>query len=65
MTIQAEFAPKSVSKRSEMTDEYYEHLVNLMGMQADSEIAGAYGYVPWIAKAPSIQETYTVSQIVK
>ncbi|MBI4347906.1 MAG: phenylacetate-CoA oxygenase subunit PaaI [Elusimicrobia bacterium] len=65
MTIQAEFAPKSVSKRSEMTDEYYEHLTNLMGMQADSELAGAYGYVPWIAKAPSIQETYTVSQIVK
>jgi len=34
-------------------------------MQADSELAGAYGYVPWIAKAPNIQETLMVSQIVK
>ncbi len=51
--------------KDEMTPEYREHLVNLMMMQADSELAGAFGYVPWIAKAPSIQETYTVSQIVK
>ncbi|MBI4064035.1 MAG: phenylacetate-CoA oxygenase subunit PaaI [Elusimicrobia bacterium] len=49
----------------EMSQEYKEHLVHLMTMQADSELAGAYGYVPWIMKSPSIQETLTVSQIVK
>ena len=37
----------------EMTAEYRESLVHLMTMQADSELAGGYGYVPWIAKAPS------------
>ena len=52
-------------RREEMTEEYYGHLVNLMMMQADSELAGAFGYVPWIQKSPSIQETLTVSQIVK
>ena len=30
----------------EMTPEYREHLVHLMTMQADSELAGGYGYVP-------------------
>ncbi|MBI4057329.1 MAG: phenylacetate-CoA oxygenase subunit PaaI [Elusimicrobia bacterium] len=56
---------KKIASVDEMTPEYKENLVHLMMMQADSELAGAYGYVPWIAKAPSIQETLTVSQIVK
>ena len=56
---------EKISTAEEMTEEYKSHLINLMMMQADSELAGAYGYVPWIAKSPSIQETYTVSQIVK
>jgi len=34
-------------------------------MQADSELAGAFGYVPWIMKAPSIEEKHVVAQIVK
>jgi ring-1,2-phenylacetyl-CoA epoxidase subunit PaaA len=34
-------------------------------MQADSELAGAYGYVPWIMKAPSVEEKLVVAQIVK
>lgn len=49
----------------EMTEEYRHHLTNLMMMQADSELAGAYGYVPWIMKSPDIRETLVVSQIVK
>jgi ring-1,2-phenylacetyl-CoA epoxidase subunit PaaA len=49
----------------EMSDEYREHLTNLMSMQADSELAGAFGYVPWITKAPDIKETLQVAQIVK
>lgn len=48
-----------------MSGEYRKHLVHLMMMQADSELAGAYGYVPWIAKAPDIKETLQVAQIVK
>ncbi len=49
----------------EMTEEYRHHLTNLMMMQADSELAGGYGYVPWIMKSPDIRETLVVSQIVK
>jgi len=54
-----------ISSLNEMTEEYREHLTHLMMMQADSELAGAFGYVPWIMKSPSIQETLTVSQVVK
>ena len=50
---------------AEMTDEYRDHLTHLMMMQADSELAGAFGYVPWIMKAPDIKETLQVAQIVK
>ncbi|MBI4636299.1 MAG: phenylacetate-CoA oxygenase subunit PaaI [Candidatus Rokubacteria bacterium] len=49
----------------EMTDEYRANLVHLMTMQADSELAGGYGYVPWIAKAPTVEEKHVVAQIVK
>jgi ring-1,2-phenylacetyl-CoA epoxidase subunit PaaA len=56
---------KKITSAAEMTPEYRENLVHLMQMQADSELAGAYGYVPWIQKSPSIEETLTVAQIVK
>jgi ring-1,2-phenylacetyl-CoA epoxidase subunit PaaA len=36
-----------------------------MTMQADSELAGGYGYVPWIMKAPTVEEKHVVAQIVK
>src|SRR5918996_234377 len=49
----------------EMTAEYRDSLVHLMTMQADSELAGGYGYVPWIAKAPTVEEKHVVAQIVK
>ncbi len=49
----------------EMTPEYRESLVHLLTMQADSELAGGYGYVPWIAKAPTVEEKHVVAQIVK
>lgn len=49
----------------EMTPEYREALVHLMTMQADSELAGGYGYVPWIMKAPGVEEKHVVAQIVK
>ena len=49
----------------EMTPEYRDCLVHLMTMQADSELAGGYGYVPWITKAPTVEEKHVVAQIVK
>lgn len=49
----------------EMTPEYRACLIHLMTMQADSELAGAYGYVPWITKAPTVEEKHVVAQIVK
>jgi len=56
---------ETINSPEEMTEEYRENIVHLMMMQADSELAGAFGYVPWIQKSPSISETYTVAQIVK
>jgi ring-1,2-phenylacetyl-CoA epoxidase subunit PaaA len=49
----------------EMTPDYRQDLVHLMTMQADSELAGGYGYVPWITKAPTVEEKHVVAQIVK
>ena len=54
-----------LESRDEMTPEYRENLVHLMTMQADSELAGGYGYVPWIMKAPGVEEKHVVAQIVK
>jgi len=54
-----------VEAADEMPPEYREALVNLMMQQADSELSGAYGYVPWIEKAPNIHEKLLVAQIVK
>jgi ring-1,2-phenylacetyl-CoA epoxidase subunit PaaA len=49
----------------EMSPDYYEALLNLMLMQADSELAGGIGYMPWIAKAPGINEKYAVANMVR
>lgn len=49
----------------DMSPEYYEALLNLMLMQADSELAGGVGYMPWIARAPGINEKYTVATMVR
>jgi ring-1,2-phenylacetyl-CoA epoxidase subunit PaaA len=48
-----------------MTADYRENLLNLMTMQADSELSGGYGYIPWISKAPTIEEKLLVSGIVR
>jgi ring-1,2-phenylacetyl-CoA epoxidase subunit PaaA len=50
---------------AEMTGEYRENLIHLLTMQADSELAGGYGYVPWITRAPTVEEKHVVAQIVK
>ncbi len=56
---------ESIETPDDMSDEYYEHLTNLMLQQADSEIAGGFGYVPWIMKAPTTEEMLIVSNIVR
>jgi ring-1,2-phenylacetyl-CoA epoxidase subunit PaaA len=58
-------AGERIESPEDMTEDYRKNLVHLMTMQADSELAGAFGYVPWIMKAPTIEEKHVVSQIVK
>jgi ring-1,2-phenylacetyl-CoA epoxidase subunit PaaA len=52
-----------IHNADELTEDYKQNLVHLMLMQADSELAGAFGYVPWIMKAVSTKEMLTVSAI--
>src|SRR4051794_39401057 len=54
-----------LEKDSPMTADYRENLLNLMTMQADSELAGSYGYIPWINQAPSIEEKLITANIVR
>jgi ring-1,2-phenylacetyl-CoA epoxidase subunit PaaA len=54
-----------IESAEEMTEAYKENLIHLMTMQADSELSGGYGYVPWIMKAPDVEEKHVVAQIVK
>lgn len=49
----------------EVTQDYKENLLKLMIAQADSELAGAYGYVPWIEGAPTMPEKLAMANIVK
>ncbi len=58
-------AGEKIESPDDMTEEYRHALIHLMMMQADSELAGAFGYVPWIIQAPTVEEKYIVSQIVK
>lgn len=45
--------------------DYREHLVNLLLQEADSELAGALGYVPCIQMSPTIEEYLATSMMVK
>jgi ring-1,2-phenylacetyl-CoA epoxidase subunit PaaA len=58
-------AGERIESPEEMTENYRRSLIHLMTMQADSELAGAFGYVPWIMRAPGIEEKHVVAQIVK
>jgi ring-1,2-phenylacetyl-CoA epoxidase subunit PaaA len=58
-------AGEKLESPSEITDEYREHLLVLMIAQADSELAGAYGYIPWIENAPTVAEKLAMANIVK
>jgi ring-1,2-phenylacetyl-CoA epoxidase subunit PaaA len=56
---------RTFDKDQGMPEIYRKNLLNLLWMQADSEYAGALGYMPWIAKAPNAHERVLVAQIVK
>src|SRR5438105_5155451 len=54
-----------IESAEEMTEEYKENLIHLMTMQADSELSGGHGYVPWSMKAPDVEGKAGVAPIVK
>jgi ring-1,2-phenylacetyl-CoA epoxidase subunit PaaA len=56
---------ETIESVAEMTQEYQENLIHLMLMQADSELAGGYGYIPFIAKAPTVEEKHAVAGMVE
>lgn len=58
-------AARIVESPEQMTPLYRESLINLLYMQADSELAGALGYVPCVAMSPSVEEYLVSSMIVK
>jgi ring-1,2-phenylacetyl-CoA epoxidase subunit PaaA len=58
-------AGEKLESAEEITEEYRQALLTLMIAQADSELAGAYGYVPWIEGAPTVAEKLAMANIVK
>ena len=56
---------RSFDVSDELPPYYRKNLLKLLWMQGDSEYSGALGYMPWIAKAPTLQEKVLVAQIVK
>ncbi|MBI3325992.1 MAG: phenylacetate-CoA oxygenase subunit PaaI, partial [Nitrospinae bacterium] len=58
-------AGETVESMAQMTEEYKENLMHLMLMQADSELAGGYGYIPFISKAPTVEEKHVVAGMVE
>jgi ring-1,2-phenylacetyl-CoA epoxidase subunit PaaA len=58
-------AGQKLESIDEITQDYKDWLLKLMIAQADSELSGAYGYVPWIENAPTIGEKLAMANIVK
>jgi len=58
-------AGETIESMAQMTEEYQENLIHLMLMQADSELAGGYGYIPFISKAPTVEEKHVVAGMVE
>jgi len=60
------YAAGEIQDVDEIPDDVYrEALINLLLQEADSELAGAHGYVPCITMAPSIEEYLAVAMMVK
>lgn len=58
-------AGQKLESIDEVTEDYKDNLLKLMIAQADSELAGAYGYVPFIEGAPTLPEKLAMANIVK
>jgi ring-1,2-phenylacetyl-CoA epoxidase subunit PaaA len=58
-------AGEKLEDPQELTEDYRQQLLTLMIAQADSELAGAYGYIPWIENAPTVAEKLAMANIVK
>ena len=58
-------AGQKLESLDDVTAEYKASLLKLMIAQADSELAGAYGYVPFIQGAPTMAERLAMANIVK
>jgi ring-1,2-phenylacetyl-CoA epoxidase subunit PaaA len=58
-------AAKSIGSSEQMSPTYRESLINLLYMQADSELAGALGYVPCVQMSPNVEEFLASAMIVK
>ena len=56
---------RTFDRDDELPPLYEKMLKKLLWMQGDSEYSGALGYMPWIEKAPTLQEKVLVAQIVK
>ncbi len=65
-TEESSYAAGEITGPGELpSEEYREALVNLLTQEADSELAGALGYVPCIQMSPTIDEYLAVSMMVK
>ncbi|MCC6381224.1 MAG: phenylacetate-CoA oxygenase subunit PaaI [Dehalococcoidia bacterium] len=65
-TAAARYAAGEIADPESIPDgTYREALVNLLTQEADSELAGALGYVPCIRLAPTIEEYLAVAMMVK
>src|SRR5512135_1708837 len=58
-------AAKKADTPEQMNELFRESLINLLYMQADSELAGALGYVPCVRMSPNVEEFLASSMIVK
>ncbi len=56
---------EAVESIDDMSDEYYVKLCALMLLQADSELAAAFCRIPWITRAPVMEERLAAADMVR
>lgn len=61
--VPREYASESIYADSPMTEEYRRTLLRLMANQAYAERHGSELYVPWINRAPGVEERRIIAQI--
>ena len=58
-------AGETIEAADAMPDEYRDNVLFMLEILADSELSGAYGYAPWIQKAPTPEEKLWVARTVR